>query len=475
MNLSKKISQDILTNTVLEGVLKIRGIAILLFVTNVFGLAGFGAFTQVITVSFFARFVSELRLHAALINLSQKDQFTKVKLYHTVIITVTTLTLLSTALLMVFSRELSIVLLGTDIYRDIFLVGALLTPANAIALVTRGFFRANMQIRAAVLLKTGQKLLSLLIAALLVVGLAADLFSFLAALVVVELAFVISTHLYITTRFGFEWPDVSLLDPTFTYSIPYALAIFSNLVSDKVDRLVIGIFLGATAVGIYEVAYRVANVLFLVLKPIELTFFPEFSRLLEEGREEEVGTYIRNGITYFLLISIPSIIGLYVVGTDILRFVASQELMTYVNVILAIITVGIAFSGIDKIYATILLAEESTASLFRVRLAGAALNLILNVVLIPVYGIVAAAATTAVTYAITAVLVILLSRKFIPVSFDSSAIAKSLASGVLMGAGLLLLRDIHFLILIPVGAIFYFFILILFGGVGPVDRRHLEK
>ena len=97
----------------------------------------------------------------------------------------------------------------------------------------------------------------------------------------------------------------------------------------------------------------------------------------------------------------------------------------------------------------------------------AAINIGLNFLMIPYWGIIGAAIATVIAYAITASIIGIRSRKYMTFDLSLGFIAKSVISSGLMALALWALQvdsKAEILIAIIVGSITYFILLFMLGG-----------
>ena len=104
---------------------------------------------------------------------------------------------------------------------------------------------------------------------------------------------------------------------------------------------------------------------------------------------------------------------------------------------------------------------------FYVTAISATLNVILNLILIPLFGIVGAAIATLFTMGLNAALAYIVLKKYVPVRLERKPTQHILAAAALMALSIILFRalvpltNVFFVLLVVgAGAIIYFFILL---------------
>ena len=100
--------------------------------------------------------------------------------------------------------------------------------------------------------------------------------------------------------------------------------------------------------------------------------------------------------------------------------------------------------------------------------AAAALNLGLNLLLVPRFGIIAAASTTLLAFAVGTASISYYSLKYLRFRIEWGFMVKSILASAVMSGIILLFHPydgIDLLIVIPVGAVVYFLVILLLGGI----------
>lgn len=178
--------------------------------------------------------------------------------------------------------------------------------------------------------------------------------------------------------------------------MPAALAATVGLLVSWTDLVIVGIFLSDTETGVYQAAAQVSIVLALVLASSNTVFTPLVASLMSEGREKEIDLLFKISTLCTVYLSLPVFLVLvlapetvlgalfddrYLSGTRSLFFLAFGQMA---NVATGAVGYLLILGGRQRAW----LAASSAAL---------ALNVILNVVLIPRFGLVGAAVATAVS------------------------------------------------------------------------------
>lgn len=178
----------------------------------------------------------------------------------------------------------------------------------------------------------------------------------------------------------------------FREGLSFSALRWSGLLHSRLDIVLIERFLGREAVGIYGAAYRLLDVFKLLPNLAETTLLPIITRLL--GRRAELVESMERSIKALATLSIPLGVGAWIVADLAIRLVFGSD---YAGAAYpwALLMASLAVSSIARPALVLLRAQG------RLRVANAAswvavaINLLLNLLWIPRYGILGAAAATA--------------------------------------------------------------------------------
>jgi O-antigen/teichoic acid export membrane protein len=188
-------------------------------------------------------------------------------------------------------------------------------------------------------------------------------------------------------------------------SAPIGLAYILGTLYMKADTLILGAMSTTRQVGYYGVAYAVMS-FFLVL-PSVLT--QTFMAGLTKASDVDLGPLMRNALTYFATLGVLATTGIVVCGSTIVRIFAGPHFQASVTP-LRILGFGLIFLFTTSGLSGIAVARGSANRLFMLSSVALALNVLLNIAVIPRFGIRGSAAATVVCEALSSVLIAWLIR-----------------------------------------------------------------
>ena len=202
--------------------------------------------------------------------------------------------------------------------------------------------------------------------------------------------------------------DMRTLFSTLRFSIPIIPLQISTFILSASDRIIVLRDLGADATGRYQVAYTLGAVGVSMLTFLNLAWLPRIFAITDPGARSAVLAASRDGL-YRLLI--PVTLGIALGGPLVLHIWAPHSFRTdslvpvVALVVASTIPVCAAF-----VHSRLLLSEGRSVTVALVTLTAAALNVALNLALVPRMGINGSALATLVSYALLAMGMALMSR-----------------------------------------------------------------
>ncbi|MDO8411417.1 MAG: lipopolysaccharide biosynthesis protein [Phenylobacterium sp.] len=184
------------------------------------------------------------------------------------------------------------------------------------------------------------------------------------------------------------------------YGLPVALSLILALVLSTTDRFLLAAFLDEAAVGVYHAGYSLAN------RTLDVLFIwlgaaggPALIAALERGGPGELGAAAREQASLMLLLCVPAAVGLALVAAPLSHLMVGSELAVGA----AHVTPWIAASGLLAGLTTYYFHQaftlgQRTELLLGAMAVPAIANLILNLLLIPRFGLDGALWATVASY-----------------------------------------------------------------------------
>ena len=250
------------------------------------------------------------------------------------------------------------------------------------------------------------------------------------------------------------------------YGIPLIAVAGSSQALSSLDRFLLQWFVGLSEVGIYSAGYSIANG--FVGMPSSILYpvtYPVIIQTYERREETDTRQFLRQIFSIYFIIMFPVLIGILACAKLLVRFVAGSS-FTKASIIMPWIGIAVFLSGISYLFLIPFQLKKRTQTMLYIRVATLFINILLNLLFIPLVGILGAAyaflgsclASLALSYFFS-------SRIFVWLFPWSSFLKTLLASSGMLIFLVLSMRflKINLLALICGGTVsFIFYVLILF-------------
>lgn len=195
-----------------------------------------------------------------------------------------------------------------------------------------------------------------------------------------------------------------------TVSFPFMLTGSMHIINGRIDIVLLGWFRTVSEVGYYEVAVRGAAFILLGLTITNQIIGPYISKFFAEKDSDRLKKIIITAMRLNIIVSVPIAIALILFGDVIIGFIFGVEFAISYKalVILSFSQLINVFSGAVALLLNMTGYERQV--LYAVA-SSAILNFLLNIILIPIYGIVGAAVATLITTALWNISLVLYSFK----------------------------------------------------------------
>lgn len=202
------------------------------------------------------------------------------------------------------------------------------------------------------------------------------------------------------------------------YGLPLVPAAVAMFVLNASDRYFLKHYSTLEEVGLYSLGYRIGFVMAVIVTAFQQVWG---TTMFKVAKEKEATTVFKVLFTYFILVLTQSALGLSIFAADIIRLLASPEFYSSYEVV-PLIALSYIFYGIYYFTAIGVNIKQKTAyQAFVVILAGL-LNVILNYLLIPGFGMTGAALATATSFLFMAIAAAAVSQRLYPIRFEYSRI-----------------------------------------------------
>lgn len=460
-------------------IVSLRGLILLPILTKTLGTELYGVWTQILVTISLLMPLGLLGINTAMIRFfaGEKDKNEIKRDFYAVFTLITLFSVLLALIILVFSEPLAIAFFGGSSSIIFVRLLSLIIILSVLDLICIEFFRAFQQMKKYAGLSILQQIIEIILISYAVLS-GYSLFGALLSLIVVRAFLLLVGFLIIYSQIGVGRPslNLSVLKPYLCFALPLLPAGIAYWVISLSDRYVIGYFLGMASVGIYSAAYNIGSIVGIFMGPISLNLFPTISNLYENNKIAELKTHLKYSLKFYLLLAIPSLFGLAVLSKPLLATLTTSEFVS-AYLIVPIVAFGMILFNCSFIGSDVLTLLKRTKVIGLTYGIAALLNLILNIILVPIIGIFGAAISTLLTFLIFAVVVGILSFKRLPFEIDFKFISKSMVASIPMAFVVWKLNPygaVNILIAVGIAAIVYFGVLILMKGFTKEEYGFLK-
>jgi len=220
------------------------------------------------------------------------------------------------------------------------------------------------------------------------------------------------------------------------YGYPIAASLALTVVLASTDRFLLAAFMDEAAVGAYHASYSIANrtldVLFLWLGSAGQ---PALVMALERGGLDRLKVAAREQASTFFLIGVPAAVGVALVSRPLAEVLIGEELRTAAAEVTPWIALSALLYGLTAYYfGQAFTLGRKTRNLLLAMAVPAIANVLLNLVLIPRFGVMGAAWSTAASFGIGLLATLTLGRRVLPLPIPWDPLIRCLISAGLMAA-----------------------------------------
>jgi O-antigen/teichoic acid export membrane protein len=221
-----------------------------------------------------------------------------------------------------------------------------------------------------------------------------DLLSMIFTFGVMSVYFMKRPPIKLKLKLKFSEPTKQLI----RYSFPLLItATLLNLMT-WTDTIMLGYFKSAEVVGVYSAVYPLVGFLSMIIGSMGFVYIPVISKLWGENSTELIGSIYQITTKWCFLLTFPIFALMFVYPESLLTRIYGTEYASGATVlrILALGFITNSYFGFN--YHTIMASGDSDF-LMKCSLTSAGMNVLLNFILVPQYGMVGAAIASSVSFA----------------------------------------------------------------------------
>ena len=263
---------------------------------------------------------------------------------------------------------------------------------------------------------------------------------FLANIISSSITLIFLAPLYFR-RLKFEF-DGALVYKLLSFAMPLLPAGLGAMAVRVIDRPILLKFSGESAVGVYQANYKLGIFMMLFVSMFDQAWRPFF---IERADKEDAPKLFARILTWFLLAGGWIFLAVSFFIADVVKIRLAGTVIIHPSYwgglsLVPIILGAYLFYGIYVNFLAGIIIRKKTKWLMAAALIGALANILLNLKLIPLYGMYGAAWSVLFSYVLIAVMLHEISRRIYPVKYEYGRILK-IFMGIGFYGGLVLMCD----------------------------------
>lgn len=212
-------------------------------------------------------------------------------------------------------------------------------------------------------------------------------------LVIAISSLIIIRNSYSLTGFLRITPDQAIITRLLRFSLPLALAAYITVFLSYLDIIMIGYFLDSTQVGYYRAIQPLRRAPIFVMIAFQFLFLPLATELYEKDEITKLGEFYKTSTKWIVVITLPIVLVLSIFSKDVVRLLYGTDYLPAATA-LSVLVIGLYFRAFVGLNGDMVKAIDRTNIEMISAAAGVLGNFLLNLLLIPRYGIVGAAIAT---------------------------------------------------------------------------------
>jgi O-antigen/teichoic acid export membrane protein len=245
----------------------------------------------------------------------------------------------------------------------------------------------------------------------------------------------------------------------FTFSFWIFLASSGATVFSYADTILVGHFMTSADVGIYRTAFQFTTAATFTTIALHTTLYPKISRWHADGALDLVTLSLGRAFTYSLLLAVPVAVGGWVFGDRLLYFFYGAGFAAGASALAVLLLVQVV-NVFMYLQTMCLNAIDRPRESFYATGTAAVVNILLDLALIPLFGIEGAAIATLVTMLVNAGIARYYLAKQIPVKLERGPLLH-----ILVAAGAMALVVLAYRLIIPLSNVFVVLGAVALGGL----------
>ncbi len=254
---------------------------------------------------------------------------------------------------------------------------------------------------------------------------------------------------------------------------PFALLVGFSAIYNRIDVIIITKLLGYTQTGLYSAAYKFFDILNFFPASVSHVLFPVLAGLMAKNLISDVKATLEKYLKLMIAAALPMAVGGMLLSKQLMLLIAGKDFEASAPVLSILIwSIAILFIYIPV---NSLIISQLTKKAMVITGLNVLVNIIGNIILIPIYGILGAAIMTVVSELIQGIFYFYFVRKNIANFKFFSILWKPVLASAIMGGAIWQVREMNLVALVFVGAVVYALSLLALGFIKKEDFNIIKR
>lgn len=249
---------------------------------------------------------------------------------------------------------------------------------------------------------------------------------------------------------------------------------------DALDKTMLGIIVGSSSEnGYYEQALKIITMAITVVTSLGNVMAPRMAVLYSQKNKEKLTSYMYGSFEIMWALALPIMFGIMAIAGNLVPWFFGEGYEKVIILLQCLAIICIPMGVKNVIGLQYLIPTERQNQYTKSILAGLGVNIVLNMILIPIYQSVGAAMASIISEYFVVCIQLFMIRKEIRLLTILKTIQGKLISAIIMGGGVYCLSKkmpttiVSSLILTCIGSIVYFAMLLLFRDASVIKIKEM--
>lgn len=305
-------------------------------------------------------------------------------------------------------------------YNICFMIMGIYLFIRPLNIIVYNFLRVNDRTLFLNIVGLFEKIISIGLSLFLLLYVIHELYGYFIGIILAEFAASIVLFYWFFTNYKITFGKASqnLTVTLIKFGIPLLFSELFFLLLSYSDRYMIVFYHGEATLGLYSVGYNLAMYIAnIIMFALSYTIVPIYVEIYGKEGRKKTEEFLQRCMYYLLIAVIPICFGYLAVSKDLFITLASEKYAAAAT-FSPLILIGSLLLGLNTVFNAGLYLKKKSMTMLTIMLLAVILNITMNLILLPKYGVMGAAVSALVTCIIGSILSISLSYRYIAVKVD---------------------------------------------------------